>query len=149
MTTVIILSIVGAIISAVIGTLWYSNKTPMGKLHMRYLGFDKLSPDEQKRKIEEAKPTMKKVYSAQMLLSFITSLWVVFVVIMSMRNGVTVVAAYIFVLASWLCFVVPTIGTALLWGNCDPKIVWKKFFYDISYNLVNLLVIAVVASWFA
>ncbi len=149
MTTVFILSIIGAIISAVIGTLWYSNKTPMGRTHMQFLGFDKLSPEEQKRKIEEAKPMMKKVYSAQMLLSFITSLWVVFVVIMSMRNGVTATVAYVFVLASWLCFVVPTIGTALLWGNCDSKIVWKKFFCDISYNFVNLLVIAILASLFA
>lgn len=149
MTTVFILSIIGAIISAVIGTLWYSNKTPMGRTHMQFLGFDKFSPEEQKRKIEEAKPMMKKVYSAQLLLSFITSLWVVFVVIMSMRNGVTATVAYVFVLASWLCFVVPTIGTALLWGNCDSKIVWKKFFYDISYNFVNLLVIAILASFFA
>jgi hypothetical protein len=41
MLTIILLAIGGAILSAVIGTFWYSNSTPMGKLHMKYLGFDK------------------------------------------------------------------------------------------------------------
>ncbi len=149
MTTTIVLSIIGAVISAVIGTFWYSNKTPMGRLHMKYLGFDKLSPEEQQAKINEAKPKMPKIYLAQMSLSFISAAWVVTVVSTSIKNGVPTIIAIGFVLASWLCFIVPTIGKGLLWGNCDPKIVWKKFFSDISYNLINLMIIAFVVSLFA
>jgi hypothetical protein len=85
MLTIIILSIVGAILSAVIGTIWYSNATPMGRIHMEYLGFNKLSEEEQKAKIKEAIPTMPKIYGLQFLLSLLTSFAVVFIMIMSFR----------------------------------------------------------------
>ena len=148
MTSILILSIIGAVISAVIGTFWYSDKTPMGRVHMQFLGFDKLSPEEQKQKMMEAKPKMTKIYSLQMALSFLSAIWVVFVITKSLQNNVPASVAFFFVFASWLCFIVPTIGTNLLWSNCDPKLVWKKFFSDIGYNIVNLMVIAILASLF-
>ena len=69
--TILLLSIAGVIISVVVGTLWYGPNSPTGKVHMQYLGFDKLSPEEQQQKIEMAKPNMPKIYVAQMLLSLI------------------------------------------------------------------------------
>lgn len=148
MISLILLSVVGAIIAGGIGTFWYSNATPMGKIHMQYLGFDKLSEEEKKKLIEEAKPKMWKTYLLQMILSFLTSLAVVFIVTTSLQNGVPFAVAVGFITMNWLCFVLPTIGGALLWGNCDPKIVWRKFFSDVSYNLVTLLVVAFVTSLF-
>ena len=53
MTTILILSLIGAILAAVVGTFWYSDKTPMGKIHMSYLGFDKLSKEEQEKVLLE------------------------------------------------------------------------------------------------
>ena len=149
MLPIFIMALVGAVISAILGTIWYSNSTPMGKLHMRYLGFDKLSAEEQKRQMEEAKPKMAKMYGAQIVLSVLTSFAVALIVIMSLQNGLTFGMALSFVLLNWLCFIVPTIGTALLWSNCDRAIVWKKFFSDIGYNLVNLVIVAFVASLLA
>lgn len=148
MTTIILLSLAGAVIAAVVGTFWYSNKTPMGKIHMRYLGFDKLSKEEQEQKIKEAMPKMPKVYGAQMALSLLTSFFVVFVITMSVQNGVPFNMAIWFPIFGWLCFVVPTVGSAILWGNCDPEIAWKKFFSDIFSNLVTVLVIALLAGLF-
>jgi hypothetical protein len=148
MTTIIILSLVGAIIAAAVGTFWYSNKTPMGKIHMRYLGFDKLSAAEKKAKMEEGKAMMGKMYAAQMGLSFIMSFWVVFVVTESVKNGLPLWLAFLFPVFSWLSFVVTTIGTGILWSNCDRSIAWKKFFSDISYNLVTILLIAFVTGLF-
>ncbi len=148
MTTIIILSIVGAIIAAVIGTIWYSNATPMGKLHMRFLGFDKLSPAEQQAKMAEAKPMMPKMYAGQMLLSFLTAFATVLIITMSMQNGLSFGMALGFVVLNWFCFVVPTVGGNILWGNCDRAIAWKKFFSDILEILVTLIVIAGVASLF-
>ena len=58
MITILILAILGSVLFAIVGTFWYSMMTPMGKLHMSILGFDKLSSEEQKRKIAEAKPHM-------------------------------------------------------------------------------------------
>lgn len=148
MITILLLAILGAVIAAVIGTFWYSMWTPMGKIHMKYLGFDKLSPEEQKKKIEEAKPTMWKTYLGQMILSFLTSFTVVFIVTMSLKNGMTLVGALGFVTLNWLAFVVPTIGSGILWGTCEQSIAWKKFFSDIFSNLVTLIVIGLLASFF-
>jgi hypothetical protein len=149
MITILILSLVGAILSAVIGTFWYSNSTPMGKLHMKYLGFDKLSPEEQKKLIEEAKPKMPKVYGAQMALSFITAFFVVSVTTLAVGSGISLSVTLLSIGIIWLCFVVPTVGTGILWGKCDREIAWKKFFSDIFSNLVTILVISVLASLFA
>lgn len=149
MLTIFVLALVGAVIAAAVGTFWYSNATPMGRIHMQYLGFDKLSKEEQEKKIAEAMPKMPKIYGAQMALSFITAFFVVFVVIMSIRNGVPLSMAIAFPVMSWLAFVVPTVGSAILWGNCDPKIAWQKFFSDIFSNLATVLIIAFMASYFA
>lgn len=149
MTTIIILSIVGAILSAVIGTIWYSNSTPMGRIHMRYLGFDKLSEEEKKAKMKEVMLMMPKIYGLQFLLSLLTSFAVVFIMIMSLRNGVIPKYAYGFVVLNWLCFMVPIIGSGILWGNCDRAIAMKKFVSDILCNLVTVLAIAFLASFFA
>ena len=147
-TTLLLLSLAGAVLAAVIGTFWYSDKTPMGRIHMQYLGFDKLSLAEQKQKIEEAKPKMPKVYAAQMALSFLTAFSVVFIVMTSVGNGIPLWMATGFVVMNWLCFIVPTIGSGILWGTCDQKIAWKKFFSDIASSLVTVLLTVLLASFF-
>ena len=149
MTTIILLSLAGAVISAVIGTFWYSDKTPMGRIHMRYLGMDKLTPEQKQAEIEKAKPTMPKVYGAQFVLSALTSFAVAFIMVMSIRNGVSIWVALGFVAMNWLCFIVPTIGSSILWGNCDRAIAWKKFFSEIACNLVTLMLVGLLASLFA
>ncbi len=149
MLTTILLAIVGVIIAVGVGTFWYSNATPMGKLHMRYLGFDKLSPEEQKRKMEEAKPMMAKMYLGQALLSLLLSFSVVYVVALSIHNGLPKTQAIGYSLFNWLCFMVPAIGTGILWSNCERSMAWKKFFSDSGFFLVTILLIAIVTSFFA
>lgn len=149
MLTMVLLAVAGAVIAAVIGTFWYSPLTPMGRLHMKYLGFDKLSPEEQQQKIEAAKPGMPKVYGAQLLLSLLTSGAVVIIVTMSMQNGIPLQVALGFVAFNWLCFMVPVYGANILWGNCDRAIAWGKFFSDIGASLVTVLTVALLASFFA
>ena len=146
--SIILLAIVGAVIAAVVGTFWYSNSTPMGRIHMQYLGFDKLSKEEQMKKMEEAKPGMPKMYAAQMGLSFLTAFAVVFIITMSVQNGVSFALALGFVAMNWLCFIVPTIGGAILWSHNDSKLAWKKFFSDSLSSLVTLVLVAVAASLF-
>ena len=86
MRTMILLALFGAILYAVIGTVWYSMLTPMGRLHMHYLGFDKLSAKEQEQKMKEAAPTMRKSYLGQIILALLTSFFTVFVVMTSIAN---------------------------------------------------------------
>ncbi len=146
MTITIIIGIIGAIISAIIGTLWYSDKSPMGRLHMKCLGFDKLSQAEKDALKKEAMPNMWKVYSLQMVLSLITSLFIGFVTSYTVANGGPASAVYFYVVFIWVAFTVPIIGQSLLWGNVDRSLVWKKFFSDISYNLLTFIIIAFVAT---
>ena len=148
MLTFILLTVVGAVLAAMVGTFWYSPLTPMGRLHMRYVGFDVLSLPEQKARINEAKPRMLKLYGAQLFLSLLTSAFVVGVVLVSVQNGVPLLTAVVFPLLSWLCFVVPTVGSSILWGTCDPAIAWKKFLSDILCIFVTILLIALVTSVF-
>jgi hypothetical protein len=146
MTTVIIIGIIGAIISAVIGTIWYGGSTPMGKLHMRYLGFDKLSKEEKDALIAAAKPTMRKTYTAQIALSFMTSLFIGFVTWYTVLSGGPANAVYFYLIMTWFAFTVPMIGQNILWGNIEHSIAWKKFFSDAAYNLITFLIIAFVAT---
>jgi len=147
--SLVILTIIGAVIAAVVGTLWYSNATPMGKIHMRSMGFDTLTDAEKKKKMEEGKAMMGKMYTAQILLSLLTSFAVVFVVTESLRNGLPLTLAIGFVLFNWLTFMVPVIGTQILWSSCDRSLAWKKFFSDICENLVTVILVAIVAGIFA
>ncbi len=148
MITLLSLSIAGSVIAAIVGTIWYSNATPMGRIQMQYLGFDKLTPEEQKSKMEAAKPMMPKMYAGQLVLSFLTAFAVVFIISMSVQNGVPFRFALVFVILNWLCFIVPTIGSGILWSNCDRKIAWQKFFSEIFSNLLTVLLIAFLTSFF-
>lgn len=148
MITIILLSIVGAIISAVVGTLWYSDKTPMGKIHMKAMGCANLSTEEMNKKMEEAKPHMKKMYGGQFILSFLISFAVVSIVTTGRQNGLSLGMVTSFVLMNWLCFIVPTVGTGIIWSSYDRAILWKKFFSDIFSVLISILLTILVASLF-
>lgn len=145
MGTIILIAVLGAIISAITGTLWYSGATPMGKWHMQYLGFDKLSAEEKAKLIAEAKPKMWKNYSLQLLLSLLTSLFIGFTASYTVQNGGAASAVYYYVLMAWGAFTLPIIGQGLLWGKVEKGLVWKKFFSDNLYNLITFLIIAWVA----
>ncbi|MBY0538290.1 DUF1761 family protein [Patescibacteria group bacterium] len=148
MLTMGLLSLAGVVISVIVGSVWYSPITPMGRWHMQYLGFDRLTPDEQNAKIAAAKPGMPKIYIGQMVLSLLTAIFVVNVVTMSVQNGLPYAMAIVFPVVCWVCFVVPTVGSSILWGNCESSIAWKKFFSEIFCSLVTILLIALMTGLF-
>ncbi len=147
MITIILAGIVGMIISVIIGTFWYSPSTPMGKWHMQYLGFDKLSEEEKKKLIAEAKPKMWKTYLAQMILSLITSLFIASVLWYTVQNGGPANAVFYYVVMIWVAFTVPLVGQGVLWGTTEGSLAWKRFFSDSLCNLVTFLVIALACVW--
>jgi hypothetical protein len=120
---IILLGILGAIISAIIGTFWYSMSTPMGRLHMESVGFNKLSKEEKEEKIKMMKPKMWKYYLAQMFLSFLTSVFIAFIMLEQKAFGHLMI--YAEVAGIWFCFIIPLIGQSLLWGNTDQRLRWK------------------------
>ncbi len=146
MSTVILVAVLGAVISAVTGTLWYSGSTPMGKWHMEYLGFNNLTDEEKKRLMAESKPRMLKNYSAQLFLSFLTSLFIAFTTSYTVQNGGVATAVYYYVVMAWGAFTMPMIAQGLLWGKGEGSLAWKRFFSDSLYNLITFLIIAFVAT---
>ena len=141
-------TLLGIITSVVIGTLWHSPFSPFGKIHMEYLGFDKLSQEEQARKIEEAKPHMWKVYLKQMVLSGMTSAALAYLLIV-LPKDVPLSVMYMSITALWVAFVIPLIGQNLLWGPCeDEKLQLKKFLGDSLYQIVTYSAIIFVLSLF-
>ena len=145
---IILVGVIGAIISAVVGTIWYGPKTPMGKWHMQYLGFDKLSEAEKAKLIAAAKPKMWKSYSAQMLLSLFTSLFIAAVTSYTVQNGGPASAVFYYVPMIWIAFTVPMIGQNILWGTSEGALAWKRFFSDGFSNLVTFFLVAFVATLF-
>ncbi len=149
MTTILLLALAGTVLATIIGTIWYSPGTPMGRLHMRSIGFDRLSSEEQKSKMEEMKPRMWRLYAGQMALSFLTSFAVAFIVTMSMQNGLTLPMALGFVAFNWLAFMVPVSGASIIWGNVDRAIAWRKFASDALSYLTTVLAVALLAGLLA
>jgi hypothetical protein len=115
---------------------------------MRYLGFSNLSLEEQKALIEKAKPKMPKIYAGQMLLSLLTSGFTVFVVTVSVQNGVPLSMAIAFPILAWLCFTVPAVGGGILWSNTEGELAWKRFLSETLCTLVTILLVALMVSFF-
>lgn len=149
MISIILLALAGAIIASIVGTVWYMPSTPMGKIHMQTLGFDKLSPEEQQAKIEAAKPMMPRMYAVQMALSFILSFEVATIITLGLHNGLSLSTAILFVVANWFCFMIPVIGGSILWSNIDRSIALKKFFSDALSYLVTVVLVSLLAAFFA
>jgi len=145
MTTILIIGILGAIISIVVGMFWYSDKTPMGKWHMQSMGFDQLSPEERARLRAEAASGMWKQFSAQTLLSLITALFIGAVASFSVQNGAPASSVLYYIPAIWFAFTVPLVGQSLLWGGSKGALAWKRFFSDILSNLLTYLLVALIA----
>lgn len=149
MGSIILVGILGAIVSAVVGTVWYNPScTPMGRWHMQYLGFDKLSPEEQEKMKKAAAPKMWKTYSGQLLLSLLTSFFIAIVTSYSVQNGAPASSVFYYVPMIWLCFTVPMIGQNILWGTCEGGLAWKRFFSESFSNLVTFFIIAYIATLF-
>jgi hypothetical protein len=148
MVNILLITLLGGVVSLIIGSIWYSDKTPMGRLHMQVLGFDKLTPDEQKKLIEEAKPHMWKSFLGQFILSSLTAFFIALVSVNGSANNESfnMIAGYS--ILAWLCFMVPVIGSDIIWGNVDRKIALKKFFYSIGSYLVTIIAMLLIARLF-
>jgi hypothetical protein len=141
-------TLTGIIVSIVIGTLWHSPFSPFGKIHMEYLGFTKLSKEEQAKKIEEAKPHMWKIYLKQIVLSGITSAALAYLLI-TLPKEASISVVYISITALWVAFIAPLVGQNLLWGPCaDEKLQLKKFFGDSLYQIITYSSIIFILSLF-
>ena len=87
----ILLGLLGMVISMVLGMLWYSLKTPMGKLQMQATGHGNLSHEEQKKRMDAMKPQMWKYMLAQAILALLTSLFIAFIMLEQLGLGIAAI----------------------------------------------------------
>ncbi|MDQ1282023.1 MAG: hypothetical protein QG630_374 [Patescibacteria group bacterium] len=142
MLKIILLGIIGAIISMIIGMIWHSSKL-FGKSQLDYNAKKVLTFEEHKNKCEESKHLVSQKYLLQFLLSFITSFFLALV----MKGGYGDIHdkyLYMFVALVWISFTVPAVGTNVLWSEVPKKIALKKFLSDIFYCLITFMLIAFI-----
>lgn len=144
MMNIILLGIVGAIISMIIGMVWYSPKL-FGKSQLDFNGKKVLTSDEHKNKLEGPKHLVYKKYLAQFILSFITSFFLALVI----KGGFNLIFnkyLFMFIALIWLCFTVPMAGTNVLWSDVSNKIALNKFLSDIFYSLITFMIVSYIFS---
>jgi len=141
---IILLAIIGTVISMAVGMLWYSLRTPMGRIQMKAIN-PNVSLEEHMKQMDDMKPHMWKYLLAQAFLALLTSLFIAFIMIEQKGLGSRVI--YGEVSLAWLCFTVPIVGQSILWGNCPKGLRWKKFFSDILSNLLTYFLIVLVFSF--
>ncbi len=127
--------LISAIVSMVIGSLWYG---PLfGKTFIRAMGMDKLSP--------EAQAAMKKSMARSYILQFIASIVMFFVLAWyigsSIHSGVAGGVAN--ACGLWLGFVVPLALGNALWGGK-----YTVFWLSIGNMFITLIAAgAIIGGW--
>jgi hypothetical protein len=141
---IILFGIVGAIISMIIGMVWYSPKL-FGKSQLDFNGKRVLTSEDHKNKLEGSKDLVFKKYLAQFILSFITSFFLALVI----KGGHGLIFdkyLFMFIALIWLSFTVPMAGANVLWSDVSNKIALNKFLSDIFYSLVTFMIVSYVFS---
>ncbi len=124
-----------AVVSMVIGSVWHG---PLfGKLFMREMGMDKLSPEEQAK----MKKSMTGAYIAQFIASFVMFFVLAWYIVTSMHYGVWGGVAN--ALGLWLGFVVPLALSQAIWGGK-----MKLFWINIGGMFFTLIAAgAIIGGW--
>lgn len=150
MASLFFIALLGVVISMVIGMVWHMPNIPTGKLHMDYIGFNKLSPSEQKKQMEAAQPHMWKSFLWQAILSYMSSLFIVFVMYYTTLGGVSSSMVYGYILMIWLGFIIPIIGWTIIWSSRNQKVnlLWIYFMSETIYYLISYLAIAYAFHFF-
>jgi hypothetical protein len=135
--------IVAAIVSMIIGSLWYG--PIFGKLWMRLTGMDNshLSPEKQAEMRKKAGP----MYALQFILSILT-LYILAHYIAGWQPQPGAMGGIINALWIWLGFIMPTIAGASMWNSMKRKDAWTLFFVNAGYNLILYIVFgAILGGW--
>ena len=130
--------LVCAIVSMVIGSIWYG---PLfGKKWMHIMGAGSMS-EEEKKKMQKG---MMPMYLTQFLLSLF-QIWVLSWYI-SFLSGVSGGVHTAF--SIWIAFIVPTLAGSAMWTRDSSKIKWSKFLIQAGYQLVSFVIFALIlVSW--
>lgn len=131
--------LVGAIVSMVLGSLWYG--PILGKTWMRLIKADPECFTDPVKKKESQKKAMP-LYAIQFALS-IFQFWV----LAQFVTGWGTLGAVLSAFWIWAAFIMPTVAGSVMWGNNDNrKQAWQKFFIQAGFQLIVFVAVAIVLS---
>lgn len=131
MTTGLLIALLGAVVSFVLGWVWYS-KFLFGKFWMAEMGITAEPTKAEKMAM------MPKMLGFGLLADFVKS-FVFLILVATLRANQFYLGAFI-----WLGFVVPMLLNAVLY----EKKSWKLFLIHAGYYLVSIMAIGFVFSFF-
>ena len=127
----------GAVLSMVVGSIWYG---PLfGKKWMEICGVTEGDLERRKQMQKEAMP----LYVVQLLLS-VLQLYI-FVNLITWGGWTAQAVPVAFFL--WLGFVMPTIAGSSMWNNDSTKVKWARFLIQSGYQLVMFLLYGILLTY--
>ena len=127
--------IVAAIVSMILGALWYS-PVLFGNIWMKLSGFN----------MKDMKKAKQKGMAKSYILNFVAVVVMAYVVsfVLRLANASTAVAGLFIGILLWLGFIATTMLGGILWENKPVEL----YFLNILYYLVSLMIMgAILAVW--
>ncbi len=125
------------VLSMVIGFVWYG---PLfGKLWLKVIGATEADLERRKEMQKKAMP----LYAVQFALALFQAFTLAYFI--RAWSDLSALAPALFIFAG---FIVPVIAGACMWNNDSAKIAWTRFLLQGGYQLVLMVVFAVIlGSW--
>jgi Protein of unknown function (DUF1761) len=128
METNVSIVLVGAVVSMIVGSIWYG---PLfGKKWMEICGVGSMDEAKRKQMQKEALP----LYGAQFLLSLLQVY--ILMNLIAWTGGPGMGVAFFM----WLGFVMPTVAASAMWNNDTSSIKWARFLIQAGFQLVLFLI---------
>lgn len=129
--------LVGAILSMVVGAIWYG---PLfGKKWLEIIGANK----EDLAAREKMKKSAGPLYLIQFVLTFFQVL-----VLAHLIADTTKVSGLERALWIWAAFIMPTIAGTAMWNNDSKKVSWARFLIQSGYQLVIFIIFGLLLMYF-
>jgi len=126
----------GAILSMIIGAIWYG---PLfGKKWMEIAGVNPADLEARKKMQESAGP----LYAVQFVLTLFQVL-----VLAQLVADTEIVGGLERSLWIWAAFVIPTLAGAVMWTNEIRKLKWARFLIQGGYQLVLFIVFGLLLQF--
>ncbi len=126
----------GAVLSMIVGSIWYG---PLfGMKWMEICGVTDGDLEKRKQMQKEAMP----LYVVQLLLSVLQLYIFVNLITWGGWKAQSVGVAFFM----WLGFIMPTIAGSAMWNNDGSKIKWARFLIQSGYQLVMFLLYGLILS---
>ncbi len=126
--------LVSSVVVMVLGFVWHG---PLfGKKFNEAMGMTMPTDPEVRKKMMRG---MNKIYLIQFLL-FVVQMFVLAKHISLVPSMSAVATAF----CLWLGFVMPTVASAAIWNDRSTKARWTIFFVSAGFNLVSLVIAALI-----